>query len=260
MSMRIIEHYARAAIVALNLALVFVAPVFASRDISDLLRKMGDALVPGTNLHADVDLTMTSEKGEKVSWEGEIYRRGGDAAVRRFVFEEPRDIRGVELVLTRSEGDLDRMKMYLPVLRRVRDIRTELQGEPFLGTDFNFEDLGFDETDFRKHAIAGKGEFEGRSCVNVKSTPNEPFGYGSIVRCIDEKDFLPRRTEYYDRAGKLWKLRTLERIEKIDGKAVPTRIVMKDVQTGTSSTLELANVRLDAELAESAFRIGGSKS
>jgi outer membrane lipoprotein-sorting protein len=238
------------------------APEGASEDAAAILERMEKAAEPRGRMRADLRLTMANPDGETVSWEGDLYWRGeqGDSeGVRRLVLDSPRDVAGVEYVIERTGPGMDRVSMYLPMLDRTRVVRTELRGESFLGTDFNFEDLGYDRLEGQKHEVLGTKNVDGKPCTQVRSTTNDPFGYGHVLRCIDEKTHLPIRTEYYDRAGKLWKVRTIEVGKAKSGEALPTRIVMEDVQARTRSTIELSNVRIDEGLSEEAFSILGTR-
>lgn len=238
------------------------APQAESEDAAAILERMQKAADPSGKMRADLKLTMVNQDGETVSWEGDLYWRGrqGDSeGIRRLVLDSPQDIAGVEYVIERTGPGMDRVSMYLPMLDRTRVVRTELRGEPFLGTDFNFEDLGYDRLEGQKHEVLGEKDVDGKRCLQVQSITNQPFGYGRIVRCIDAKSHLPIRTEYYDRADKLWKVRTIEVGKAKSGEALPTRIVMEDVQAKTRSTIELSDVRIDEGLPEEAFSILGTR-
>jgi outer membrane lipoprotein-sorting protein len=239
------------------------APQGESENAAVILERMEKAAAPKEKMRADLKLTMVNENGEPVSWSGDLYWRGeqGDSrGVRRLVLDSPQDVAGVEYVIERTGPDGDRVSMYLPMLDRTRVVRTELRGESFLGTDFNFEDLGYDSLEGQKHEVLGTNTVDGKRCTQVRSTTNDAFGYGHVVRCIDEKTHLPIRTEYHDRAGKLWKVRTIEVGKAKSGETLPTRIVMEDVQAETRSTIELSNVRLDESLSDEAFSIRGTRA
>jgi outer membrane lipoprotein-sorting protein len=87
----------------------------------------------------------------------------------------------------------------------------------------------------------------------VESVPDRGWWYGRIVRCIDKKDYLPRRTEYYDRAGILWKVRTFEAIKTINGYPTATEITMQTVPTGTSTRITLKDVEYNTHLPDAIF-------
>jgi hypothetical protein len=215
----------------------------AARDVTALLQQMHRALVPEPPLRADFTLEMDNGRGDVVRWDGTIERRGGAEPSITMRFESPAELRGVEYSMQRREGELDAVRIYLPSVRRVRTLREDMQGESFLGTDFNFEDLGFEQIAYRQHTLAGEGEVDGRPCDRVASVPSRSWWYGRITRCIDREDHLPRLTEYADPAGLPYKRRLMDDVRTIDGHPTPLRIRIETIPEGTSSVLSLSNVR-----------------
>jgi hypothetical protein len=74
-----------------------------------------------------------------------------------------------------------------------------------------------------------------------------------VTRCIDKKDYLPRRTEYYDPAGQLYKIRSIDRVERLEAYPTPVVITMDVVPTQTSSRISLSDVEYDVGLTEKLF-------
>jgi hypothetical protein len=151
----------------------------------------------------------------------------------------------------RSSDGVTHTSIYLPAIRRVRDLQGDMRGESFLGTDFNYEDLGFESVAFQQHALRGEGHAHGRDCYLVESIPDHGWWYGKILRCIDTETYLPLHTEYHDRSGVLWKVRTLDVVEMISSYPTPTQMTMRTVPTGTSTRITLRGVAYDTGLPAS---------
>ncbi len=64
---------------------------------------------------------------------------------------------------------------------------------------------------------------------------------------------LPRHRDYYDVADRLWKTEIYEDVTSIDGVPTPLRIRMEDKQAGTSTEIQVRNLRSDAQLPEEIF-------
>ena len=111
----------------------------AAADVADVLARMRRAVEPGGDMRAGVELIMTNAHGERVRWQGEFYRIDGANPRKRLVLESPEDLRGVSVTVQRVDTGADRYRIYLPFVRRVREIEADERGEPFLGTDFNYE-------------------------------------------------------------------------------------------------------------------------
>jgi len=245
------RHLAPRVLAALAL-LLFARPA-AATDVTDVLARMRRAIEPGRDMRASFELVMTNAQGERVRWGGQFYRLGGLQAKKRLVFDSPVDLRGVSVSVQRTDGARDRTRIYLPFVRRVREIESDMRGESFLGTDFNFEDLGLEELEFHEHALRGEEELHGRACWRVESVPDRSWWYGRIARCIDKKDYLPRLAQYYDPAGLLYKVRTFERVETIDGHPTPVDVLMEVIPGHTSSRLVLRDIEYDTGLQDELF-------
>ena len=222
--------------------LVLVASSAHAADAEKLLDRMWAALVPRAHLHGRFTLEIDNGKGWSGKWSGRIERAGGAEPWTRLDLDSPSDLRGIQLMVQRSREDVDEIHVFLPSVRRVRTIYGNMRGESFLGTDFNYEDLGFEQLDARAHRIVGEDEVDGRPCDRVETIPVENWWYGRIVRCIDREDYVPRRTEYFDDAGELLKIRTFDQVHTIGGHPTPLRLRMETVPAGTSSTITLSGV------------------
>jgi hypothetical protein len=201
-------------------------------------------------MRATVVFVMSNAKGENVRWTGHLYRRSHEQPGMRLTFDDPVDLRGTEVQVRGADGNTQ-TRLYLPSIRRVRDLQADMRGESFLGTDFNYEDLGVQQLDYQQHTLDGNGcEVDGRDGYRIESTPDRGWWYGKVVRCIDRKDYLPRRTEYYDRGGVLWKVRTFDAVKKIGGYPTATAITMRTVPAGTATRVELSDVQYDTGLTD----------
>ncbi len=239
---------------ALLVALVGGTPgrTSAAMDVTDVLQHMRQASFAGKDMRAKFSFDIVNAKGESVRWAGAYYRRNASDERVRLVFDSPIDLRGTEVTVIGGTGE-SRIFVYLPGLRRVREISGDMRGESFFGTDFNYEDLGLQAIEFQRHTLTDAKDPEGRAAYRVESIPQHGWWYGRIVRWLDRKTFLPLRTEYYDRAGVLWKVRTLEHVQTIASHPTATEIVMETVPMKTSTRITLSDVAYDTGLGDGLF-------
>lgn len=195
-------------------------------DVERVLERMRVAILPPARMEARFVFEVEDDAGASSRWTGRVERDGVERAMR-MRFDSPSDIDGVVFTAKREPGRFDTATIYLPTVRRTRTIKQNFRGVPFLGSDFNYEDLGLEQLQFQSHRLVGEGEVDGRPCDRVESRPSQSWWYGMIVRCIDREDFLPRRTEYFDSGGRLYKVRTLEDVRDVDGHPTPFRIRMR---------------------------------
>jgi outer membrane lipoprotein-sorting protein len=164
---------------------------------------------------------------------------------------EPKDSRGMALLIGERQGQPDIMWTYSPVLRRVRALVPVESYQRFLDTDFTHADLGF----ISRHGtyrLLGE-EHNGIRTYKVELVPQEDWYYSRIITWVSADSLLPIQRDFYDRAGRLWKNEYFEQVAVIDGKPAPLRIRMHDVQQNTTTQLTVSNVRTDVELPDELF-------
>lgn len=214
----------------------------AAPSVDDVIARMNEVMSPAKDVHADLEIVQQTASGAEVRWKGDLYREAGESARQRIVFSSPADIAGTELLFQPASGTkLDRIRMFLPALGRTRTIRTEMLGAPFLGTDFDYENLGLEQLTAEQHALEGESDLDGRPVYRVVSQPQGSTWVKRVVRLVDRKTFVPLRTEYYDAAGTLYKVRTIE----VEPGSPPAevRVTMKTVPESSTTVLILDDVR-----------------
>ena len=78
--------------------------------------------------------------------------------------------------------------------------------------------------------------------------------YGKSVIAIDPIDLVVVRAQLYDHDGKLLKVHTVDKLEKIDGYWTPRLQTMQNVQESTSSELETLEIHYNAPIGDDVFR------
>ena len=141
---------------------------------------------------------------------------------------------------------------YLPALRRVREL-TPLAGyEPYFGTDFTYEDLSFVR-------LGGHEKLDGIETHNgvrayklEEALSNNPY-FSKVVTWVATDTDLPVERDYYDLDGKLFKTERFEKIWKIAKIPTIMKIVIKDVQSGGSSEIDVSSVKYDKQASVELF-------
>jgi len=190
-----------------------------------------------------------------VTWRGDYHREPGSTGRTSIRFESPADIRGTRVSILHDATDEAYARVWIPAIQRQREIRGDLRGESFLGTDFNYEDLGVGWLDYQGHAVGGTATVDGQPCTKLESAVSRGWWYGKIVRLVSDANGLPLRTEYFDRNGTLWKVRTIEQVDVIEGRPTPVAIRMETLPSKTRTTLRFSNVRYDLEIPDDVFTI-----
>lgn len=214
---------------------------------SDWMRRMSAALIPATTARARVTLEVANGPLAGSRMHMKVSRRA-DASQKRTLIEvtAPESLRGtVYEVVDRGGASVERWE-YLPSVRRLR-LTSGIEGtDAFLGTEFRYEDLELAAPLQRERGRVERVREEERELVRV--TSDGYHDYGRVVTFIDPRSELPVRIDFYDRSGVLSKVQEFDQIERIQGRSVPTVVVMRDLRTGSTSTLSFGGVEFDVEV------------
>ena len=209
--------------------------------------RLGDTLAARIRAHT---VDHTSSKRDVVI---EILRDARGPTMRTLVevrdADDPEEIRPVVFRLdTFQDGSV---VSWLWDIRWQRFVRLSgLDGtENFDGTHFHLEDLGFTGLRPRRGGSARLLEAEGQ----VEITSGAYHHYGRVETRIDRGTGLPVRTHIYDGTGaRIWEL-DFESVESIGGRAIPTRMRVKNPVTRERSTLEWAQIAVGVSIPDEAF-------
>ncbi len=223
-------------------------------DVMTLLRDMRASLEPGGNSIRTMILKVTGPEGDAAPITLRQARATtGDTRRIVTVVVAPAEAAGTTLLLSQHENAPEERWLYAPFVRRARQIAPVLRHEPFLNSDFTFADLGFmdQRRDESSKLIPPSESKDG--VYGVEETPQDQTLYSRIVSWIDPDAKLPRRREFFDRTGRLWKLEKFEDVRTVDGVPTPMRVTMEDVQGGGKSELLTTEVRHDVALPATLF-------
>ncbi|MFN8643172.1 MAG: outer membrane lipoprotein-sorting protein [Candidatus Binatia bacterium] len=146
--------------------------------------------------------------------------------------------------------------MYLPFMRRIVRLSEQTRREPFLGSTFFVDDLLERPIDDYRYAFVGEETVGQRSCRLVEAVPLRPEAepYGRIVAAIDPVDLVVVRAQLYAHDGSLFKVHTVDTLEKVDGYWTPRQQTMDNVHDHTTSRLTTPEVRYNAPIGDDVFR------
>lgn len=228
-------------------------------DVNEVLRKMQRAMWPGQDMRAKFEAQVTSNLGEHAYFTGAYYRKGQtpDGTLQRFVIESPLELRGFELWGETLDGKPKSLHVYVPVVRRVRHIQVDMRKESFLASDFNFEDLGFEDLTEQQSTLLDDVEEDGRTLYQIESKPKGDWMYEKIVRFIDKETYLPMRTDYHCWGVGLCKVRRTTRVDKIGAYDSSAVITMEDLLHKQTTKLTVQKAEFDVGLPTELFQLHG---
>lgn len=211
-------------------------------------------------------LTIIDAKGRKrvrkVAQVTKLYD-GGETEKKLVRFLAPADVMGTGLLTFDYKNKDDDMWLFMPALRKTRRIVSSEKAKSFMGSEFSYADMAppvWDEFTFKK---LGEETINGEPCYKIEIVPNsdeiaDENGFSKRVSFVSKKDFIARRSIYYDLDGKLHKEMTINRVKKVDeknNKYRPVDLIMVNKQNGRESTLLIEKIVVSETVKDEFFTI-----
>lgn len=218
---------------------------------AEWIERLNRALQPSESMLADASVRTLDGFGGDTLLELEMAKLSDDEKSRTLIeVEAPEAARGTTFEIVAREDEIER-RVWLPTLRRLRAIEGVSRTDPFLGTEFTYEDLALVAPVERREGSVRRIEVDGERLVEVVS---EPYHYYGAVRTrIHPETALPHSVLFFDRAGQQFREQRFG--DAGDGEhAYPRWIRVRNLVTGAESTLRFEELRFDADVGEARFR------
>jgi hypothetical protein len=229
-------------------------PAASAEDVTapSVLRRMKEALEPARSSTRSITVRLQSRSGEATQWVAAQARKElADAHGMLTVLLAPEQMRGIAL-LVRDRPSEPELHIYVPAVRRARRLLPVEVNQSFFGTDITYADLGF--VDLRPQSrLLGTEDRDGKRVYRVEEVPAERWYYARIVSVVSGGSWLPLEREFYDAANALWKTERIGRVTTIEGVPTPLSVRMENVQEGSSTELEVTEVRYGVDLPDALF-------
>ena len=172
------------------------------------------------------------------------------------VFQEPASVRGTRFLTIENPGRDNDQWIFLPSLGRVRRIAAAEGSSSFVGTDFSYDDIASMDrkANLDEHRLLREENFNGRGCYVIESTPKDTgYQYSRMILWIDKENYVSHKVELYDRRGTLAKQLEILELREVQGRLSPIATKMTTIAAGTSTTLNVMNLRYDDNIPEGVF-------
>lgn len=212
-------------------------------------------------------MTIIDAKGRKrvrkIAQVTKLYGNG-ETEKKLVRFLSPPDVKGTGLLTYDYEKKDDDMWLFMPAFRKTRRIVSSEKSKSFMGSEFSYSDMAppvWDEFTFKK---LGEETVRNEPCYKISIVPNsddiaDENGFSKRVSYISKKDFVARRSIYYDLDGELHKEMTINKVKKVDeknNKYRPVDLIMVNKQNGRKSTLLVEKIVVSESIKDEYFTIG----
>lgn len=227
-------------------------PLTLQADEGQDIAQQADAVLRGyTDAKMTLEMVLVSPSGETASrvlrvQSKEMGAEEGDRTL--MVFETPRDVAGTALLSYNHPQGEDEQWLYLPAVKRVKQIGARNKSGPFMGSEFAFEDIVTPFWQKYGYRYLRQEPCAELTCQVIERTPNDSeSGYTRQLVWIDTQNHLTRQIEYYDRrnallktysatgfsqhAGQHWRPAEMRMVNHQNNKQ--TRLLWRDFQFGT---------------------------
>ncbi len=185
-------------------------------------------------------------------------KKFGDVEKAVMVFKNPADVKGVGF-LSYSYDDLnkdDDSWLFMPALGKARRISGSKKNDNFMGTDFTYDDMGSRNIEDDIHKLVEEESIEGKACWVIESTPKKKnSAYSKFVSWIQKDNLLAVKVEFYDKKGKLQKVLTNSKFEKIGEIWIVKKMEMNNLQKKHKTLIELSDIELNCKIKDSYFTV-----
>ncbi|NOZ86181.1 MAG: outer membrane lipoprotein-sorting protein [Deltaproteobacteria bacterium] len=246
--MRIARFLSLCLLVAATVALMPARDAFAGPG-DDLLKKVEDASSPAKDSTGNMEMVLIESNGKEKKRKlkmMQMQHKPSDYRLLRFL--SPAEVKGVAFL---SKSDTE-MYLYMPAFKKIRRIASSAKNENFMGTDFSYDDIGNTSyTDDYTAKIVSKD----KDVTVLELTPKHPGenDYSKLVMTVDNTNYIPREIKFFNKAQKLWKVMTNDKVEKISGYWTPTAITMKDLKKNHATKMYMKDIKFDVGLGKRDF-------
>jgi hypothetical protein len=209
----------------------------------------------GDDGRADVTMTITDAQGGTRTREFRILRKNTEDGNQKFYvyFQAPADVRRMAYLVWKNtgEGQDDDRWLWMPALNLVRRIAPGDKRTSFVGSDFTYEDVSGRNPRADSHELTETTDTQ----YVIRNVPKDPGSveFAEYTVWIDKDTFLPRKAEYRDKQGVLYRTVEATRVETVEGIPTVTESVVKDVVSGSRTENAFRNVAYNLGLDERLF-------
>jgi outer membrane lipoprotein-sorting protein len=209
-----------------------------------------------TDMQVRLEMVLVSPTGETASRVLRVQSResanGGEKTL--MAFETPRDLAGTALLTwTQPQGN-DEQWLYLPSIKRVKQIGARNKSGPFMGSEFAFEDIVTPYWQKFSYRFLREDMLDGVACLVVERTPRDTWsGYTRQIMWVSQQDSLIRRIDYFDRKNAPLKTYTATKFRQYGTNWRPSEMLMVNQQTGKQTRLLWSDYRFGTGLKDEQF-------
>lgn len=226
-------------------------PATAQENATQLMRKANAVMTHYQTLIANVDLSIESDGQTRQRSLRLMTRQDDERRQIMATFLAPEAVKDAGFS---TEVDLTNNKrkswVYFPAIGTVRALQSRNQHDSFFGSDFSYSDIAGRAVIQDRHRFVEEDDV----FYTIESTPTGiDTAYARLVTKIRKADMTVHSVLYFDKQSKPLKKMTHEQFADFGGVPVVSYSVMENLQTGSRTLLNRANLQVGLILLEEDF-------
>ncbi len=223
-----------------------ISATFA-QNAADLLKKMDNVIYAPKDQKVKLKIIIYDKNGKQKIRKADSKQMGSDYRLMRFT--EPASQRGIAFLSLPNNI----MYVYLPAFKKERRIAGHVKTQNFAGTDFSYEDLESKPYSEKYNPVSAKTTSDG---YILEVTPKDKnSAYSKLVITLFKNNYYPKKVEYYDKKGRLTKVMTNKKVEKIGKYWTSTDFVMENRTKKTKTEMIFENITFDNGFTKDDFSV-----
>lgn len=211
----------------------FIYSILIQPETAAMIVKKADDKMKGETSIAQVII-----KTVRPSWSREmiakIWAKGNTMAM--ILIQSPVKEKGISYLKRQKE-----VWTWMPALEKTIKLPPSMMSQSWMGTDFTNDDLVKESSvvDDYIHSIIGDTIIDNRTCYRIEMIPKPEAAvvWSRLVSCIDKKDYLQLKVDFFDDDNKLVNTLNAFDIKLMDNRIIPTRFEMLPADKKNQKTI-----------------------
>ena len=203
--------------------------------------------------HTDVKRSKEYVKIRKIVRYHKRYINGAYKSKSLLRFIKPDIVKGTCFLIWSNRSGGNDQWLFLPKLKTAKKIESKAKTQRFMNTEFSYEDLeSFNQVD-EQYFLESEENLNDQHCYIVEVIGHTQTQYKRRLVWIDSQNWLLRKVEFYDKNNKLLKILTISEYQNIETYNFSTKLIMKNIQTGSQTVMNVSDIKYNIELPDSYF-------
>jgi len=194
-------------------------------------------------------MTITTSSGSKRSFK-QWGMNMGSRSVSKFASGF---IKGMTML---SLNDGDEIWVYFPSSGRTRRLASHAKNSSVAGSDFSYNDMSNTKYSikYRAKKVSEKGDY-----FTLELYPKKPSTdqYSKLKIWIRKDNYVPKKILYFNKDKEKYKLLTIDKIKTINSIITPMHFTMKNLESGSETTMKIIKIRYTNRLLRIFFSSNG---